>query len=366
MRTPEGVREIKKGEVYEINFRPYRGAKRQQYRVEASSIQEAATKRAQAIVEANASAHISEDQKKALEAGFVDAWPEIRRNLEADGLEKKTISGYEVTYKRAFGEFRAQKFPTVKVFNHLSTRFFEQYKAYYTVDMGRKFGWRAEITDIKALVQRAKRLGFCEQRVIDELKTISRGKKNKKNYPEIPMSKISELLSCIKRERPDYYPIIYFIYRTGRRVNEATLIEKRDVVFDRLEPIKVNIRAETTKMDEDAPLEPLDKELRQVISIAYRNSKKHKAPFLFLNRLNKKCQKTKVREHLVEASKKLFGYSICGPHYFRHRFLTEAGKKNLPLVDVMAISGLRDSKVLIEYYQHSTSDGRAKVLEETK
>jgi hypothetical protein len=98
---------------------------------------------------------------------------------------------------------------------------------------------------------------------------------------------------------------------------------------------------------------------------AYKNSKQHKAQYLFLNRLNQKCQKSKIRDLLVETSKGLFGISIGGPHYFRHRFFTEAGKKNLPIADVMAISGLRDPKVLIEYYQHSTVDGRAKVLEET-
>ena len=50
------------------------------------------------------------------------------------------------------------------------------------------------------------------------------------------------------------------------------------------------------------------------------------------------------------------------PHYFRHRFFTECGKANVPMVDVKAISGIKDNNVLLQHYLHSTVEGQDKVL----
>ena len=48
--------------------------------------------------------------------------------------------------------------------------------------------------------------------------------------------------------------------------------------------------------------------------------------------------------------------------FFRHRFCTECGKANLSLPDVKAISGIRGTDVLLEYYTHETSEARRKLL----
>lgn len=74
-------------------------------------------------------------------------------------------------------------------------------------------------------------------------------------------------------------------------------------------------------------------------------------------------QKT-VRKYIKLVSKEVFGVEIT-PHYFRHRFITECARAQLSYADVMAISGLRDMKVLVEYYSHATSSGLAKVLDKT-
>lgn len=142
------------------------------------------------------------------------------------------------------------------------------------------------------------------------------------------------------------------------------MIEKKDVVWDGIKPVKIDIRAETTKRKEKTPLKDIPVDLGNLIRQAYLNSKRHKAPYLFLNRLHRKCQQTRISDCLKAASKKIIGIKIT-PHYFRHRFFTESGKKSLPMVDVMEISGLKDAKVLLEYYSHGTSEGRQKVFDAT-
>lgn len=89
---------------------------------------------------------------------------------------------------------------------------------------------------------------------------------------------------------------------------------------------------------------------------------KHKEPYLFLNMYGRKCTPGKVREYLKRISGEVIGFEIT-PHYFRHRFLTECGKANVPIVDVTAISGIKDINVIVRYYSHSTEKGQLKVLE---
>ena len=153
--------------------------------------------------------------------------------------------------------------------------------------------------------------------------------------------------------------------RTGRRVEETTLIEKRDVVWDGIKPVKINIRAETTKTDEYAPLAKLDSELEVFISQAYKKSSKHKAPYLFLTERGKKFNQRRICVYLKDVSEKIVKTKITS-HYFRHRYWVECGKNNIPIVDAMVISGNKDPKVVLTFYSHSTNDGLAKVLELTR
>jgi len=76
----------------------------------------------------------------------------------------------------------------------------------------------------------------------------------------------------------------------------------------------------------------------------------------------RRCSPGKVRRYLKKVSREVIGQEIT-PHYFRHRFLTECGKANVPIVDVMTISGIKDIDVMVKYYTHSTEEGQSKVLE---
>ena len=210
-------------------------------------------------------------------------------------------------------------------------------------------------------MQRLYRLGFCGKEVIEQLKYMRKPRQNKKEYPSISTSKIRTLLSFIKTDKIDYYYPIYFMCRTGRRVNETTLIERKDIIWDGIKPIRINVRAETTKTKQYAPLTNFDNGIEQVVIDSNRASIKQGSRYLFSNRLGRKCTPDKLREYLKKMSRKVIGVAIT-PHYFRHRFLTECGKANVPMVDVMAVAGIKDIEVVIKHYSHSTDKGLTQVF----
>ena len=65
--------------------------------------------------------------------------------------------------------------------------------------------------------------------------------------------------------------------------------------------------------------------------------------------------------NLKKVSAKIIGQTIT-PHYFRHRVCTVAGNNKVNMADVQAITGIKDVKVLIVYYQHETVEGKEKIL----
>jgi len=50
------------------------------------------------------------------------------------------------------------------------------------------------------------------------------------------------------------------------------------------------------------------------------------------------------------------------PYYFRHRLCTIATDRGMPINAVRAVTGIKDINVLLQYYEHSTSEGKAKVV----
>ena len=359
-RRTIGVREITKGERYEINYTI--AGKRYQYRIYATSFTEAFNKRSEDITEKRKQLSVPQEERQRLNADFSSAWEKLHADLLADNLPRKTIQHYERTYWRIFKDFRNLKYTYVQNPNQLRLPYFKEYKSYYVNDMGRPGGWRGELIYVKAIMQRLYGLGFCDKEIMEKLKEMKKPQPNKKQYPNISNSQIKQLLDFIRKNRPDYYYPIYFMCRTGRRINETTLMERKDVEWLGIKPLKINIRAETTKTDQYAPLVKLDPGLEQAIKEANKIGLRHKTAYLFPNRHGRKCTPDKVREYLKMASREIIGVEIT-PHYFRHRFLTECGKVNVPLVDIMAISGIKDINVIIKYYSHSTDEGLTKVFE---
>ncbi|MEI6832157.1 MAG: tyrosine-type recombinase/integrase [Candidatus Omnitrophota bacterium] len=364
MKRYIGVKETKAGH-YQVNFRLNKNGKRFWETVEANSMQEAYNKRAELITQRQKELQTPEAEKLRLTAGFSEVWEGIGGGILGERKPRKTYLHYQKVFWRMFDDFRNLKFPYVQNPSQLTLAFFEEYKNYYSNELNRPKGLRGELIYVKAIMKRMYKLGFCSEKIIKDIaEHIKKPKPNKKYYPEITNTKINELLVFIKKDRPDYYGPIYFMKRTGRRVEETTLIERRDVIWDGIKPIKINIRAETTKTDEYTPLNQLDSELEILIGQAYKESSRHRAPYLFLSRRHKKLNQRRICDYLKIVSEKITGIKFTC-HYFRHRYWVECGKNNVPIIDAMAISGNKDSDVVITFYSHSTSEGLAKVLELT-
>ena len=355
-----GVREIIKGERYEINYVVNR--KRFQHRIDAKSLTDAYNIKLTHIANKRKELEGTFEDRDRLTADFFEAWDRLNATLLADNLPPKTVHHYKKTYGRLFNDFRNKIYPNIQSFNQLKLSFFEEYKSYYVNNLKRPKGWRGELGYVKTIIMRLYRLGYCSKELVEILKEMKKPQPNKKDYPNIPASKIKELLQSIKQEHSVYYYPIYFMCRTGRRVNEVTLIERKDVEWQGLRPLQINIRAETTKMKVTAPLVRLDPALEQIIKESYNINSNRKTVFLFPNRLGKKISPDKLRVYLKEKSEKIIKLKIT-PHYFRHRFLTECGKAGVPMVDVMSISGIKDVDVLVRFYSHNTEEGLSKVLE---
>lgn len=361
-----GVVEREKGSGwYEINFFPFKGGKRIFKRIRAKSKNEAFDIRSGLILELKSKLGGPDTQGRDIKE-FSEIWESLYGNMLADGLPRKTLLRYQKTFDRMFNIFRKENHPNIINPSGLNLCFFEEYKAYYCNTLGRIAGWRSELIVVKALVHRMHKLEFCSEDVLKKVRLVRSKKVTQKSYPEIPVSKIKEMLGMIKSQRPDFYRVIYFLLRTGRRIEETTLIEKSDVVLgDNFNPKTILVRAETTKTKTKSSLELFDDDLRSHIREAYASSVGRKAPYLFINKDGRKCNQQRVCAYLKLVSSTICGVTIT-PHYFRHRFLTECAKNNVSMKDAMAISGLRDLKVLITYYAHASRDGMAQVYNATK
>jgi len=356
-----GIREIAKGEVYEVNYQI--GGARKQYRVRAISEKEAYLKKVADMAEHQKKMSLPEEERHLLTADFSEIWESLEGDLVGENkLIKKTRGRYKNTFWRMFGDFRERYFPHVKSPKGLTLPFFRGYRNYYANDLGRSGGLRSELIHVKAIMKRLYMLGHCSKELLESLKELKKPPAKKKAYPEISKSDIDRLLSVVKKDRPDYYAVIYFIKRVGRRINETTLIERKDVVLKGFKPVAIKIRAETTKGKEKAPLAYLDDDLERHIRGTLSNNK---TKWLFPNRIGNRCTPNRVCDYLKAVSKRVLGIELT-PHFFRHRFCTECGKANVPITDVKAISGIKDTKVLLEFYSHSTITGLRQVLEITQ
>jgi integrase len=352
----EGIREKVKGKRYEINFRPYKGSNTIFRNIEAISFADAHEKRLDAIAEYRK--NISLPYTERLTTNFSEIWEKVYQGLLADRLTKKAVGHYHNTFIRLFVDFRKKYYPHIKNPKQLSLPFFKEYNNYYVNELNRPDGWRAELIFIKSLVRRLYHIGYCSKGLLEDLKQMKRPQTNKKDYPHIPITEIHKLLSFIKKDRQDYYYPICFMFKTGRRRQETTLIKKKDIVLRGFKPISINIRPETTKTKKKAPITGLDEGLERLIRQALSNNR---SEWLFHDQNGKKCSGDGIYEYLKKVSQEIIGVSVT-PHYFRHRFITECAKANVPIADVKAVSGIKDNNVLLEHYSHSTEEGQRQVL----
>ena len=360
-----GVRERSPGN-YEINFRPYRGAKSVFRNIEAPSLREASMIRAKLMLEARQKTQ--EQPAQPQQTDFQAIWSVLESDIKIEG--PTSLVGLRNVYNRMFFDFRNLKHPEIVSPAQLDSIFFLDYRNYVINEVSHPEdkpykGWREELKRLKTIINKMRTRKFVSNDLIMDLKRIKLPEANEKEYPEISQTQMRTLMDFIRKDRPDLYGPIKFMLRTGRRIEEVTLIERKDVIWNGFNPVEMNIRAETTKMKTKATLKYLDEDLRQHVRLYYSISKEHQAPYLFLNAQFNKCQQEAVRRYLERVSKEVIGSRITS-HYFRHRFCTETCKAKLPMIDIQAICGIKDVATILRKYCHSSQDGMASVLEKTR
>jgi len=355
-----GVREIAKG-IYEINFQI--DGVRTQARREASSEKEAYLIRCEEMSSFKKKhTSVADEVKDRPYAEFRKGYRKIREKLKAQNRPHKTILHYKKTYWWLFYEYRKKKFPSVKNFSQLTPIFFEEAENYFVNVLGLK--WRAEKTYIDTITKKLFNLGYVSEDIIKKLKEMGKPPQTQKDYPNIDERKLEAMFEFIKKDRPDYYRALYFIKKTGRRIEETTLYRRDDLIWDdkRLTPLWINVRPSTMKVkDKRLPLNEL-LGLESIIIDACRNGQFKAEPYLFLNRKGRHLQQSKARDYLKAMSKDYLGVEIT-PHFFRHRFMTLCATNSVSMRDAMAIAGISDTETAMRYYQHTTPQGRQKALE---
>jgi len=363
-RRYRGVRHIK-DDSYFLDYQV--GKIRRQVRIRAVSMSEAKAIRQERIVELRKNKNTPYGERERLSADFKEALEKIEADLIADGVCKKNLLRNKRMFSRVFEEFRRERFPQIRHPSQLTIPFFQEYKSYFVNELGHnpKGGLRAEMICLKSLVRRMWRLGYCGKELVERLSEIKRPDGEKKAYPNIPNGRIRDFLNYVKNDRPDYYDAIYFMARVGRRVGEVLAIERRDVVFDGLRPVRIDVRAETTKSKTAAPLNKIDDEMAQAVMRAYKRGSAMKTAYLFCTKRGKKCSPSSLQKYLADTSERELGVRIT-PHYFRHRFITECGKARVNMADSMCVAGIKDLKVINEHYNHTTEAGQEEVLAVTR
>jgi len=355
-----GVRQIEQG-LYEINYRPYKKAKRVFKRVKASSMQEAYLKRIKLISEYDMSNKMANSENCNIT--FKVLKERLKQSMEVDRCRKKTINRSLLSFKIFFFEFLTTKYPRITNLNSLSIPVFEAYKNFVVVDLGRDRGWRSELGTLKTMFGRFVRSGFCEKRIIEDLSEFKKPPAVQRGYKEITRTDKRNLLGYVEKDRSAFYGITYFLMRLGWRIEETLSIRKKNIKWNGLTPVEIKIEAPDRKNNREFVFDAMDEDLARVIKRhAFKNKR---SEWLFPNRKGNRTSSNHYRIYLAEVSQKVIGKRLT-PHDFRHSLVTEMALKNAPIRDVMAITGHTDINTVLKHYSHSTKKGKEQVLENTK
>lgn len=350
-----GVRHIK-DDIYEINYYPYPSAPRKQYRVKAGSTQEAF------LIKARDSAQLKTGTNIVI-SSFAELGIRLELKLKADNLSPKTIRNLKSQFKNFFERFLSGKHSHITSVNQITRVIIEDYKQWVVVEQGRVTGWRDELAKFKVIIKKLVNIGCCNKEIYyDVLSSFKKPPRLKKLYKEITKSQMKVLLDYIKKNRPDYYGITYFLMRLGWRRSQVLSIKRKNIKWQGLRPVEILIEPEDTKTREPFVLRDIDNELANIIK-HYALARK-KTIWLFPNRNNNIHHKDKYTAYIKRISQKILGITLT-PHDFRHSFCTTRLKEGATPRDIMAITGHKDIDSF-NIYTHPTSEGTKRVLERSK
>lgn len=347
-----GVREIKKGACYQIDFQ-IKGD-RKWVTIKAKSPKEAS------IIRANEMAKYKPNTGTQA-FSFGELKQQLELKCQADGNSKKTIYGNILPkFKNFFEVFLPQYYPHITNINQLtSPTIIEKYKVF----RNRPNGWRDELTKLRTIVSKFVKIGLCKKEIYDNvLCGVKKPKRKAKLYKEISKSDMRKYLDWLKKSRPDYWGIMYFNMRLGWRRGQALSIKKKNIQFNDLRPVAITCEPQDTKNKEPFILRDIDEELAKVIKRYYFN--RRKTEWLFPNRNSSKHHANHYTEYIGKTTQRVLGIRLT-PHDFRHSFCTMRLNEGSTPRDIMAVTGHKDINSF-NIYTHPSSDGTKKVIERSK
>lgn len=339
-----GVRHIK-GNVYEISYYPYPNSKRAWERIEVDSSKDAYIERARRIAQ-----YGKNGPPKSLP--FPQLKARLEQKLKADSLTPKSIKNYMGKFNKITSFLSSRGLTSI---NQLTRPVLEGYKQSTATD------WRDELTKLRAIVRKLVAIGCCNEDILKILDGETKPKRRKKMYKDITRGQIAKLLQFIKKDRPDYYGITYFIARLGWRIGQVVSIRRDNLRWNKNTPIEIRVDPQDTKTKEPFIFRDIDKELAEVIKQYGLNND---SSYLFLNRRGGKQHIGHYRDYIKKASQEIMGITLT-PHDFRHAFCTNRLKEGHAPRDIMAITGHRDIDSF-HIYTHPTSEGTKKVIENSR
>lgn len=347
-----GVREIKKGACYQIDFQ-IKGD-RKWTTIKAKSPKEAS------IIRANEMAKYKPDTETQA-FSFGELKQQLELKCQADGNSKKTIYGNILPkFKNFFEVFLSEKYPHITNINQItSPTIIENYKQF----RNRPDGWRDELTKLRTIFSKFVKMGYCNKEVYDKaLCGVKKPKRRVKLYKEISKSEMKRLLDYIRKDRLDYYGITYMIMRLGWRRGQVISIKRDNVRMNGLRPIAIICEPQDTKNKEPFILRDIDDEFAKIIKQYYFS--RRKTQWLFPNRNNNKHHANHYTDYIIRISGQVLGKRLT-PHDFRHSFITRMKAEGHADRDIMVVTGHKDIDSF-NIYTHATSVGTKKVLERSK
>ena len=352
MANRDGIRHIKE-DTYEVSFYPSPKAKRVFKRIKAPSLREAKIERGRLIAESDT----INPERESLP--FAEIKIKLSNDLMSDNVAPNSLKRFMLTWQTFFENFLPLKYSDIKDIKQLSARVFADYKNYIVNERGRKEGWRSEIGILKPIFRRLVRLECCPKTVYESLQEFKRPKAKEKDYKEITKTDKRLLLDYIKKDRPDYYGVTYFLIRIGWRIDETLSIKRANIKWNGLIPLSIKSEACDRKQGKTFILSPIDEDLAKVLR-KYAFDRR-KTVWLFPNRSNKKHSARHYAEYLSKISQNIIHKKIT-PHDFRHSLITELVNVGVAPKTLMGITGHLDINTIMKFYSHSTEDDKRKAL----
>ena len=351
-------------EIWQLNFYPFPGAKRQYKSVRVSSKREAEIERLRYIDSFQQAGPRPEGSN---DLSFDAVFKRFEIKCQADGNSIKTIKNYRSAYRNFFERFLKSKHPDIINMQAVKIKakfLIEQYKSWVVVECKRENGWREELTKLKAIFSKLNAISLCDDEILNALKTFKKPKRHKRLYKELSQEQRTKLLAYIKTKRPDYYGAAYLIFRWGWRRGQVLTMKTANVKWEGLSIVALYCDPQDTKTKEPFIFRNIDPELANIIKAHYMIAKNRNCKWLFPNRNNNKHHSDHFTKYIREAALKVLGIEIK-PHDFRHSFITEMKARGYSDSDIIVFTGHKDTKSL-DTYSHASSAKVKQMVEDTR